>query len=46
MKSADATFRAHLADMMRVIDYEPFMVDQDLLRRPEVKPNTGEKYWS
>jgi hypothetical protein len=46
LKSAGAAFRAHLADMMRVLGYRPCMADQDLWMKPEIKPVTNEKYWS
>ena len=41
LKSAGAAFRAHLADMMRVIRYVPCKAGLDLWMRPEVKPITS-----
>ena len=47
LKSTGTACRAHLTYMMPVIGYGPYMVNQDLWRRPDVRPNiTGERYWS
>ena len=41
LQSTGAAFRAHLADMMCLIDHVSCMVDQDLWIKSEVRPN----YW-
>ena len=44
LKSSGAAFRAHLADCMRVLGYEPCLADPDLWSKPEVDPSGFEYY--
>ena len=46
LKFANDASRAHLADMICVIGYTPYLPDQDPWMRPEAKPIPGENYWS
>jgi hypothetical protein len=46
LKSADATFRNHLAECMKNLGWEPCRADRDLWMRAEMRPNDGVRYWA
>eukprot|EP00804_Cyclotella_cryptica_P003089 CCRYP_006074-RA/>CCRYP_006074-RA protein AED:0.29 eAED:0.04 QI:0/0/0/0.75/0.33/0.5/4/0/1079 len=46
LKSAGASFRHHLADCMKHLDYTPCLADPDLWMKPEVRPDDGVAYYA
>ena len=46
LKSAGAAFRAHLADCMRHMGWQPCLADPDVWLRAETRPSDGFKYYA
>ena len=46
LKSAGASFRAHLADCMQHLGYSACLADPDLWMKAAVRPDDGHQYYA